>query len=271
MIELAMKLKHHITTTLALGLLSACGPKSVAVDDDGAAGGTAPSGDGGAQSGGGSGGTTNFGGASATGGRPGNVGGGGSPAAGGGLGGLGGSAGPPADENCGAPKGACELFECAPTQLTGDHVATCSVLEPTTNPPVSGPHYSVWAQFGIYDQAIADGFFIHSLEHSAVALLYDCDAAAKAGLDCVELRQSLLDFYEAFPADPLCSDVPNRLIVAPRPGLGVPFAAAAWGYYLRGNCFDADQVSAFVAAHYGMNYENICNTGVDPLNPGCSE
>jgi hypothetical protein len=261
-----MNLKHHLTGVVALGLVLACQTTPTESDDDGDAGG-APSGGGGAP-GGSSGGKTNTGGARASGGRALNTGGDGTLASGGSLGG---SAGAQSDDNCGEARGMCELIECAPARLAGDHVATCSELEPATNPPTSGPHYPIWAKFGIYDQPILDGFFIHSLEHSSVALLYDCDAAEQAGLDCGDLKQALVDFYEEFPVDPLCSDVPNRLIVAPRPGLGVPFAAAAWGYYLRGNCFDADLVSEFVAAHYGMNYENLCNTGVDPLDPGCPE
>lgn len=202
---------------------------------------------------------------------------GGAPSAGGAtgaggsaLGGELGMAGFPETDNCGEP-GVCGLVECAPPQGIGTHVTTCSEIEPSTNPPTSGPHYPIWARFGIYDRPIPDGFFIHSLEHSSVALLYDCAAAASVGLDCDELRASLEQFYADYPEDPLCTDLPHRLIVAPRPGLGAPFAVAAWGYYLRGSCFDRDRVRAFVDAHYGRNYENICNTGVDPFAQGCSE
>lgn len=245
-----MKLNWGVLCICLAGWGVACGEASSDAPDD-AAGGAAAGGapvSGGATSGG-----------AATGAGPAV---GGQEAASGGLGGA------LSVDNCGEA-GACGLYECAPEKLTGNHVTACSDLEPATNPPTSGPHYPVWAKFGIYDQPIPDGFFIHSLEHSAVALLYDCSAAEKAGLDCDELRSELEAFYADWPQDPLCTDVQHRLIVAPNPNLGVPFAAAAWGYYLRGNCFDAERVAEFVNDHYAMNYENICNTGVDPFDPGC--
>jgi hypothetical protein len=250
--RLRSELWGSLLVALVLGVNGvACG--SANADGSGGSVGGAPDKAGGAGPGGGAGGAGTSGGAST-----------GGTSAGGdsNLGGAG------SIDNCGEPE-ACGLVECAPAKLTGDHVATCSPIEPSTNPPTSGPHYPVWAAFGIYDEPIPDGFFIHSLEHSAVALLYDCDAAEQAGLDCNDLRAELETFYAAWPEDPLCSDVPHRLIVAPDPTLGVPFAAAAWGYYMRGNCFDSERVTQFATEHYGKNYENICNSGIDPFDPGC--
>ena len=185
---------------------------------------------------------------------------------GGGLGGAG--ALPPGTTSCDEPA-ACGLTECQAEELLGDHVSACSELSPHTNPPTSGPHYPDWAQFGIYDQPIPVGFLLHGLEHSAVALLYNCELVEQSGASCDDLVAELEAFYADYPADPLCTSVPHRLFVIPDPDLDVPFAATAWQAHLKGQCFDAERVRAFVDAHYGQNYENICYAGVDPLAQGC--
>lgn len=187
----------------------------------------------------------------------------------GGVGGLGGASTlPPGAVSCDAPA-ACGLQECLTEDAGANHFAACTELVPHTNPPTSGPHYTEWAQFGIYDQPIPKGYLQHGLEHSAVALLYNCELVEENGDSCDDLVAELLAFYEDYPEDPLCSAVPHRLYVIPDPDLDVPFAATAWAAHLRGQCFDAERVRAFVDDHYGMNYENICYPGVDPLDPGC--
>ncbi len=164
---------------------------------------------------------------------------------------------------------ACDLVECAIVQEPGDHVALCSELTPHSNPPTSGAHYPSWASFGVYGEPIPVGFLLHTLEHSAVALLYNCQLVEARGESCQDLVGALETFYADFPLDALCFDVPHRLVVAPDPDLDVPFAATAWGYHLKGNCFDEERVSEFIDAHYGMNYENLCNTGLPPEDVVC--
>jgi hypothetical protein len=184
-----------------------------------------------------------------------------------GGGGLGGAL-PAGAVACDAPA-ACGLVECETEEAEADHVVACSELSPHTNPPTSGPHYPDWAQFGIYDEPFPRGFLMHTLEHSAVALLYNCTLVERSGGSCEELVAQLEAFYADYPDDPLCTSVRHRLLVIPDPLLDVPFAATAWGGHLKGECFDADRVRAFVDAHYGMTYENICYAGIDPLAQGC--
>lgn len=181
---------------------------------------------------------------------------------------LGGMGGVPGAVACDAPA-ACGLVECETQEAEANHVTACSELTPHTNPPTSGPHYPDWAQFGIYDEPFPRGFLMHSLEHSAVALLYNCTLVQRAGGSCEDLVAELEAFYADYPEDPLCTGVPHRLIVAPDPLLDVPFAATAWAAHLKGECFDAERVKGFVDAHYGMTYENICYAGIDPLAQGC--
>ena len=42
-----------------------------------------------------------------------------------------------------------------------------------SNPPSSGPHYPIWADFKEYATPVPDGYLVHAEEHGAV-LLRDC-------------------------------------------------------------------------------------------------
>ncbi len=147
-----------------------------------------------------------------------------------------------------------------------DHTDPCVVLGYASNPPTSGTHYAVWADFTVYQAPVPQGFLVHSLEHGSVELHYNCARAEAAGIDCEELKSSILALYDGWAADPLCAAGKNRLIVVPDPQLDAAFAAAAWGYFLKGNCFDSQLVSDFIERHYGQTYEDICSAGIDPAN-----
>ncbi len=181
-----------------------------------------------------------------------------------GAAGEGGAAGS-ATVECRTRHATCELTECDPPLELGLHEVACAPLTFNSNPPTSGTHYGVWAAFQIYDRPVPRGFLLHSLEHSGVVLSYNCAAAKAAGVECDALVAELTEFFDAWPADPLCTATRHRLIVVPDPELDAVFAASAWGHYVKGDCFDADAVSDFIEAYYGKNYENLCNP---PANDG---
>lgn len=174
------------------------------------------------------------------------------------------------DEPCGAPMGECQLVACDPRLELGAHGVACEALEYNSNPPTSGTHYGIWAQYKVYDQPVPRGFYLHSMEHSAVVLVYNCAYVEANGDDCDALVKELTDFAANALVDPLClqTDSVNRIIVTPDPLLDAPFAAAAWGHYIKGNCFDEDLVTAFTDAYYGMNYENFCEGGIEAVPGG---
>jgi hypothetical protein len=70
---------------------------------------------------------------------------------------------------------------------------------------------------------------------------------------------------DALPDDPECTalgqGVRHRVVMTPDPKLDVPFAASAWGYTLRAQCFDATAFDAFARAHYGQGPEDLCEQG----------
>jgi hypothetical protein len=142
------------------------------------------------------------------------------------------------------------------------HAPVCSPLTYGTNPPSSGDHYGVWADYQTYGVPFPRGFWVHSLEHGAIVMTYNCtDGCA----DDVAYAQALID---SLPAD--CGSGARRVILTPDPELDVRFAASAWGFTLRADCFDRDAFASFIAEHYDHGPESTCAAGVDPTG-GCSE
>jgi hypothetical protein len=144
------------------------------------------------------------------------------------------------------------------------HVPLCSYVEYHTLPPSSGDHYPYWAAYMTYDQPVPEGYWVHNLEHGTIVLSYNCGEAG-----CAEDIAAAQQMMDQFPVDPICTQdsegVVHRLVMTPDPHLDVRFAASAWGWTLRANCFDADAFLAFANAHYGQGTEPLCNQGEDVI------
>jgi hypothetical protein len=138
------------------------------------------------------------------------------------------------------------------------HAVLCSQLCYGTSPPSSGRHYPPpnWAAFKVYDAPVPWGFLVHSLEHGAVVVVYNCPGGCPA--DEIAAARS----WAAAVQDPLGCQ-PPRVILAPDPTLDVPWAAAAWGWTLRAAAFDAAAFQAFYTEHAANTAEDFCNDGVD--------
>ena len=144
------------------------------------------------------------------------------------------------------------------------HVAICSYVEYHTLPPSSGDHYPVWAAYMTYDQPVPEGYWVHNLEHGSIVLSYNCGEAGCAS--DIAAAQQMIDQYAD---DPICladnEGVRHRFVMTPDPRLDVRFAASAWGWTLRANCFDPSAFLAFAKAHYGQGTEPLCNNGQDVI------
>jgi hypothetical protein len=147
------------------------------------------------------------------------------------------------------------------------HVPVCSDVTYLTNPPSSGNHYPIWAAFQSYDAAVAEGYWVHDLEHGAVVFSYNCPSGCAADVAAAQA------YIDGMPDDPLCvpadGDPRVRMTMTPDPMLEVPFAASTWGWTLRADCFDPVAFGAFVQEHYGQGRELLCAQG-DTL-PYCSD
>ena len=138
------------------------------------------------------------------------------------------------------------------------HAAVCSHLSYATRPPSSGNHYPVWAAYRSYANPIPEGYWVHDLEHGAVVISYHC-------ADCQSQLTAAQALIDSQPGDPLCAGggPKARIVLTPDPLLDKPFAASAWGWTLRADCFDAAVFSGFLQRHYGQGREATCADGAD--------
>jgi hypothetical protein len=155
------------------------------------------------------------------------------------------------------PAASCAVTIDSPELLASPHIPEGSPTSYNSNPPTSGPHYPVWANFKELTVTPDDGYLVHSLEHGAVALLYKCDGAA-----CPTIVDALRKIRDALPSDPLCDpSIRVRIVIAPYPKLDVPVAAAAWGWTYKADCVDVPTLTQFVKDNYANGSENLCAPG----------
>ncbi len=160
----------------------------------------------------------------------------------------------------------CQIDRQSPAIAGNTHLVPCSEVDYPSLPPSSGAHYRAWAAFKSYSRPVPWGFLVHSLEHGAVVLSYNCPEGCD---DEVARAQDLIDRQ---PLDESCpASVDRRIILAPAPDLPTRWAASAWGQTLTAGCFDETALAGFISAHYGRGPEDLCLDGVDRSSTGwCS-
>jgi len=142
----------------------------------------------------------------------------------------------------------------------GIHVTECTAIDYATNPPSSGEHYPVWADFGVYDFPLPRGFWVHNLEHGAVVVTYNCP------LGCADEVAAAAAWLAQLAPDATCAPGTPRVLLVPDPKLDVRWAASSWGFALRADCFDAAAFSDFYVKHAGQPLApeyTLCSTGFD--------
>jgi hypothetical protein len=127
----------------------------------------------------------------------------------------------------------------------------------STNPPATGAHFPVWAQWERRYAELDRGYWLHNAEHGGVVLLHRC-------ADCAADVAALVDVIRRAPADPHCTPpIRTRTLIAADPLLpdGADFAAVAWGVTYTAACVD-QTVDDFVREHAGRAGENTCADGL---------
>jgi hypothetical protein len=100
------------------------------------------------------------------------------------------------------------------------------------------------------------------MEHGAIVISYNCPNG------CATELADLAAFLNARTADPMCvAPLKLRVIVTPDPLIDTTFAAAAWGAFYKGNCFDFPALGAFFDTYYAKAPENFCFDGIDVTSP----
>ncbi len=133
-----------------------------------------------------------------------------------------------------------------------DHVPENSQITWKNRPPSSGPHYPVWSQnYGVLEQGLAPGYWVHNLEHGAVAVLYNCPDG------CPDIVQQLKDLYPNLPKGRNSRGGMPRVIITPYTDMDSKVAAVAWGWLLPLDSVDADRITRFVDARIDRGPECV--------------
>jgi len=115
------------------------------------------------------------------------------------------------------------------------------------NPPSSGPHYPFPAPAGVYPNGLQTGFWVHSLEHGYIVLLYKPPASP--------------EHLAAF--DRMVTDFPKskfgnvKLLIVPYSDMSHPYAAMAWDWRLDMDEFKEGTVLQFYKQRVDHGREDI--------------
>ncbi len=130
-----------------------------------------------------------------------------------------------------------EVGQAVPVDPRVDHIPVGETYLYNTNPPTSGPHYAESAPAGFYEQPVADGYLVHSLEHGYVIIWYSCDGLTEQA--CAQLKSDVRSLSENSP----------KVIGMPRSGLETPVVLTSWGRIMPLEAFDAAQIRAYIRAN----------------------
>jgi len=132
-------------------------------------------------------------------------------------------------------EGSVPFCEDTTTQLTAEGKVTCY----HSNPPTSGPHSPTDAAPGIYSEPVPKENLVHSMEHGAVIIWYNCT-------DCDELVSQVRQVAEGYGGDG------RNLVMTPYPGMEAnTIALTAWSRLDKFSVseYSEDRLRRFVEAH----------------------
>lgn len=135
-------------------------------------------------------------------------------------------------------------------QLKREHIPDKQKVKYNSNPPTSGPHYAIPAQWGIYNQAPEDERLVHNLEHGGIIISYNPKYIEGDKLDQIQAQVEKL------------SQINPRIILTPRSNLNTAIALTAWGYLENLNNYEPAAVKTFYNAHIARAPE--CDNGQCP-------
>jgi hypothetical protein len=142
--------------------------------------------------------------------------------------------------------------------LPADHVAEGTPIEYNSRPPTSGPHFAAWyPTYGVFEQEIPAGNWVHNMEHGAVVLLYNCPEA------CPDLVNQIRQLHNDLPKGRNARRGVARMLALPYKDMDHRIAVVAWGWLLELDQFDRDQILRF--------YEARIDRGPECQNLSCPE
>jgi hypothetical protein len=122
------------------------------------------------------------------------------------------------------------------------HVQPGTPITYRSRPPASGPHFGTGTSgYGVFERDVEPGFWVHTLEHGGIVVLYRPDLC---GPECLnQLRQ----VYESAPLSQRFNRV--KMAVIPYAEMESAIAAVAWGRVDELDQVDSDRILAFYRAY----------------------
>lgn len=128
----------------------------------------------------------------------------------------------------------------APT-YGAEHVPEGTEIAYERIPPSSGTHWPRWANYGVYEEPLPEGLWVHNLEHGAIVVLYNCPQG------CPDLVGQLREAYNSLPPSRTFGTV--KLVATSYPKLQQRLAYLAWGREYLADEYKRDELVRFYQAY----------------------
>jgi len=119
--------------------------------------------------------------------------------------------------------------------------AEAGLTKYNSDPPTSGPHFSMVARWGIHEQPVAKELQVHNLEDGGVVVQYNCPTTSE---DCKTLVQKLTTIVLKY----------DHVILAPYPALSHKIALTAWTRIDKFNDFNEKRIVAFIESYIHIDH-----------------
>ena len=108
-----------------------------------------------------------------------------------------------------------------------------------SEPPTSGPHLPYLAPWGIHTEPITKELQVHNIEDGGVMVQYNCPSGCP---DVVEKLKAIVQEY------------PDRVILAPYPGMKTRIALTAWTRIDTFDRVDESRIKGFIKTYRGIDH-----------------
>jgi hypothetical protein len=136
-------------------------------------------------------------------------------------------------------------LRCDADEFNLAHVPVGSEIAYQQRPPTGGPHYGqMHPRYGVVEEPVAPGHWVHNLEHGAVVVLYRCADP------CPELPHALRNLYANLPPGRnAMTGGGARMLIMPYADMDRRIAVIAWGHLLELDRYDEGPIRDFYERH----------------------
>ncbi len=128
-----------------------------------------------------------------------------------------------------------------------DHIEFPTLGQYDHYPPSSGVHYGRILEWGFYQDEIPPEYWVHSLEHGGIVILYNCSA------DCQATEDALWQLMDSAPPEVVFNEV--KILISPNSQIESPVVALAWGRQLDLDFPDYDTLLNFYQRYVNQGPE----------------